>query len=299
MPLGLDLLQHLDDGLVGAAVQRAPQGADAGSGRGVQVRLRRGDHAYGRRRTVLLVVGVEHQHHVERCGDLGRGHVLLVRLGEHHVEEVLGVLEVGARVDEGLVDRRLVRRGGERAYLRDQRRGGHLELLGGVDREVRQVVGLQRVDHRRQDRHRVRGRREAREVATHRLGQSRVLPEQLAEPVALLLGGQLAPDEQLSRLDERAVLGEILDGVAAVAEDALVTVDERDARLARARVAVPVVEGDVPGLRAELADVDGRLVLRAHDHGQFDGRSVGKYELCAVGHVSSSRTPGYTPGGIS
>jgi hypothetical protein len=71
---------------------------------------------------------------------------------------------------------------------------------------------------------------------------------------------------------------EVLDRVAAVAQDALVAVDERDRRLARARVAVAVVERDVAGLRAELADVDGRLVLRTDHHGQFDGLPVGEFE---------------------
>ena len=65
----VDLLQHLDDGLVGATVERAPQGVHAGGDRGEQVGLARSDEANGRRRAVLTVVGVEDQQHVERLGD--------------------------------------------------------------------------------------------------------------------------------------------------------------------------------------------------------------------------------------
>ena len=64
--VGLDRLEHLDHGRVGAAVQRAPERADAGRDRGEQVRLRRADHAHGRGRAVLLVVGVQQQELVER-----------------------------------------------------------------------------------------------------------------------------------------------------------------------------------------------------------------------------------------
>ena len=53
-------------------------------------------------------------------------------------------------------------------------------------------------------------------------------------------------------------LDELLDGDAAVAEDAGVAVDEGDRRLARAGVHEAVVEGDEAGLRAQLRDVDRR-----------------------------------------
>ena len=65
-----DLLEHLQHGLVGAAVQRAPQRVDAAGDRGEQVGLRRADQPHRRRRTVLLVVGVQDEQHVQRPNDL-------------------------------------------------------------------------------------------------------------------------------------------------------------------------------------------------------------------------------------
>ena len=59
--VGLDHLQHLDDCLVGAAVQRSPQRADPRRERGEQIGLAAADQPYGGRAAVLLVVGVQDQ----------------------------------------------------------------------------------------------------------------------------------------------------------------------------------------------------------------------------------------------
>ena len=64
-----------------------------------------------------------------------------------------------------------------------------------------------------------------------------MLADLVAELVELLLGRQLAVDQEVRGLEERRVLavGELLDVVAAVAEDAFVAVDEGDRRLGRRR----------------------------------------------------------------
>ena len=61
-----DAFEHLDDGLVGAAVQRAPQRVDAGGDRREQVGLARTDQAHGAGGAVLLVVGVQDEQLLER-----------------------------------------------------------------------------------------------------------------------------------------------------------------------------------------------------------------------------------------
>ena len=88
----VNVLQHLEHRLVGAAVQRTPQGADAGGGAGEQVRLAGGHHAHRRGRAVLLVIGVQQEDQVQRLHDLGLQLVILVRQREHHVQEVRRVL---------------------------------------------------------------------------------------------------------------------------------------------------------------------------------------------------------------
>src|SRR5438067_4277167 len=83
-----DVLEHLDDFLVGASVQRAPERADACADGGEEVGVRAADDADGARRAVLLVIGVEDEEQVQRP------HCHLVDLvglggnGEHHVQEV-------------------------------------------------------------------------------------------------------------------------------------------------------------------------------------------------------------------
>jgi hypothetical protein len=67
-----------------------------------------------------------------------------------------------------------------------------------------------------------------------------------------------------------ASVGEFLDRVAAIAENARVAVDEGDRALAGAGVRVARVHRDVAGLVAELADVDRALALAPDDDGKLD-----------------------------
>ena len=105
------LLEHLEHRLVGAAVQRAEQGVDAGRDRGEQVGVRRADEAHRRGRAVLLVVGVQDEQQVERLGQRpGRP-----RSGSAGTPKVIRrkfstKLERVVGVEERLADRLLVAR---------------------------------------------------------------------------------------------------------------------------------------------------------------------------------------------
>ena len=70
-----EIEQHLHHLGVRAAVERSLQRRDAGHDRGVHIRERGGRHARRERRRVQLVIGVEHERHVERArGErVGRG----------------------------------------------------------------------------------------------------------------------------------------------------------------------------------------------------------------------------------
>ncbi len=70
--------------------------------------------------------------------------------------------------------------------------------------------------------------REAGEERLEVLVQQRVLADLRIEVLELLGRRELAVDEQVRGLQERRVLGELLDGIAAVAQDTSVPVDERD-----------------------------------------------------------------------
>ena len=81
---------------------------------------------------------------------------------------------------------------------------------------------------------------------------------------------QLAVDEQPGDLEVGGVLRQLLDRIAAVAQDPLVAVDEGDRGLRRRGVDEAVVERREPRLAGELRDVDARGTL-----GGGEDREVG------------------------
>ena len=85
--------------------------------------------------------------------------------------------------------------------------------------------------------------------------------------------GQLAEDEQVGHLEEGALLGELLDRIAPVAQDPGVAVEEGDRAAARGRVH----EGRVVGHEAEVSVID----LDLPEVGRPD-RAVRDRQLVAV-----------------
>jgi len=70
------------------------------------------------------------------------------------------------------------------------------------------------------------------------------------------------------------VLRKLLDRIAAIAEDALLAVDEGDGGRARAGIETSGIERDVAGLLAERLDVDRPLAFGALDRLEFDGLAI-------------------------
>ena len=260
-----DRLQHLDRSLVGAAVQRAPQRVDAGRDRRVEVRVRRPDHAYRRRRAVLLVIGMQDQQLLQRVDDGGGDLVRLRRHREHHSQEVLDQVERVVGVEERLPDRLLVRVRRDRRDLGDQPDDRLLNLFGVVRVFALLVERRHRAHDRRQRRHRVCVLRKAVVEALHVLVQHRVRADLVAELVPFGHRRQLAVDQEPRGLEERRVLlvGERFDVVAAVTEDPGVAVDVGDRRFGGTRVDVAVVERDEAALGPQLGDVDRVLAFGA------------------------------------
>src|ERR671912_2265620 len=96
-----DALEHPENRDVGPAVQWAVEpGAASGDG-GEGVDPRRSHDPYGRGGTVLLVVGVQYEQHVERLLEARVGFVLGFGHLEEHRQEVARVGEVVVRIDVG------------------------------------------------------------------------------------------------------------------------------------------------------------------------------------------------------
>ena len=185
--------------------------------------------------------------------------VHLVGLGrepERHPQEVLDQRQRVVRVQERLADRLLVRVGRDGRQLGQQPDRRQLDLLL-VQRVHRvRVVRGQRVDRAGQHRHRVRVAREPVEEPLEVLVEQRVPLDLGGELLQLIGRRQLAVDQQVADLDERRLLRQLLDRVAAVAQDACVAVDVADRALRRRRVDEATVERGVAGLGQQRTQRD-------------------------------------------
>jgi hypothetical protein len=167
----VDLLEHLQHGVVGAPVQRAEERVDAGRDRREEVGVAGADDPHRGRGAVLLVVGVQHEQHVEHAGG-ERIHVVPGgRHAERHAQEVLHVPQRVVGVERGLADGLLVRVRGDGRHLGQQPDRGDLDLVPVERVEAVLVERRQRADGRGQHRHRVGVAGEAVEEPAHLLVQ--------------------------------------------------------------------------------------------------------------------------------
>ena len=202
------------------------------------------------------MVGVQDEDAVHRA----RQHrVRLVLLGRHrvaHAQEIGGVVEIVLRIDERLADRIFVGHGGERRHLGDHAdRGDHaLMRIGDVGGVV--IEGRQRADRAGHHRHRMRVAAEALEEPAHLLVHHRVARDAIVEVGLLRRRRQFAVEQQVAGLQEIAVLGQLLDRIAAIEQDAFVAVDIGDLGLAARRRGEAGVVGEHAALAVELGDVD-------------------------------------------
>ena len=267
----LDAPEHLEHGLVGAAVQRPVEGADAGRDGRVRVHLRRADAADRAGGAVLLVVGVQDEQHVERPHDARVRRVLRHAGREEHRQEVLRVGELVVRVDVRLARDVAVREGAEGRHLGDE--ADDLEVVALLVRQVLRL-GVERAEHpdaRLQHPHRVGVVAEALHERAYVVVDEGVVRDLVHPRLELRCARQLAVDQQVRHLEEAALLRELLDRVPAVPEYAVVAVEVGDRASTRCRVH----EGRVIGHQAEvrLGDLDLPEVGRP-DGAVLDGQLV-------------------------
>ena len=217
------------------------------------------------------MVGVDHQEQGQGGHGLGRGLIIPVGNREHHVQEIAAVAQVRVRVHERQPERLAVAEGGDGADLADELGHGHGELVHALDFEQFGVVVAQGVDDGRQDGHGLAAGRKAVEMVQKPLVEQFVLREQRAKRRTFFGGRQLAENQQHGHFDKRTALGQLFDGEAAVAQDALFAVDEGDGRLAGAGVGVAGIKGQKPHVLFQGGDVDAHLAFRPDGDGQFHG----------------------------
>ncbi len=122
-------------------MQRAIKRIDSRGDRREDVRLGRSDEANGRRRRVLLVVGVEDQQSFECLAHHGVHHVRLGHGAEVEPQEVVDKAQAVVRVEECVPEALFVRVGGDHGQLGKKADGREFDLLRVARAECVLVVG--------------------------------------------------------------------------------------------------------------------------------------------------------------
>ena len=223
------------------------------------------------------MIRVQNQQQVE-C--LSRQRVDVIRLARHgveHVQQIAAVVEIVARVDERLTQGALIGGSRDRRQLGDDAMGKNLTMTRIID--VHRVVVERR--HRGDDRadhgHRMRVVMKAVVHAQQRLVDHRVPLDVHAEFGQLLGVRQLTVQQEIGYFDERAMGGQLLDGITAVHQYAGIAVDVGDLALGARRRHEARIEGEDPVILVEGGDVDHIRTDRACTHGQvgfLTGRDV-------------------------
>ena len=180
------------------------------------------------------MVSMENENAIHRARKHRADHVVLGRHRIDHVQEILGVGQLVARIHEGLSDRVLVGHRRNRRHLGDEpvRRDHALARIRDVGAVM--IEGRQCADDADHDRHGVGIAPEAAIEVHELLVHHRVIGDVVHEALLLRLVRQFPEQQQVRDLREIAVFGQILDAVAAMQQDAFVAVDEGDLRLAAA-----------------------------------------------------------------
>ena len=251
-----DLAQHVERRLVGATMCRSPQASDAGRDAGERIGTRRTGKAHRRGRRVLLMVGMQDEDALHRARQHGIDLVFLARHGEAHVQEVGGEAEIVLGVNEWLADMILVGHRSDRRHLGDQPdRGDHtLVGIGDIGRVV--IEGRQRADDAAHHRHRVRVAAEAAEELRHLLVHHRMTGHAIVEILLLRLGRQFAVKQQVADFQKIAVLGQLVDRITAMEQDAGIAVDIGDGGFAARGGGEAGIIGEGAGILVKGTDVD-------------------------------------------
>ncbi len=235
-------------------MQRAVQRGDPGRDGRERVDLGRAHAAHGARRAVLLVVGVQDEEDLERALQ-HRVRLVPAADREGHVDEVADVVELVAREHVREPARMAEGEGGDRRHLGDQAHSLQAAVLGIRDVLGVGVEGRERTDRAQQHPHRVRVVAEPLEELRHVRVHVGVQAHLVLPRLELGRRRQLSLEQEVRGLEEARLLRDLLDRVAAVAQDAGIAVDVRDRAAAVRRVEECRVVGEQPAVAIGGADL--------------------------------------------
>ena len=262
-----DFVQHVEAGLIGAAMARAPQTSHA-SGNGREwVRARRAGEADGRGGRVLLVIGMQDEEAVHCFRNLRIDLVVFSRDREAHAEEVLGIGQLVARIDEFLAHIVLQDAGAERWHLGDQTDRGEAAFFRVFAVHGAGIEGRHCADRAGQHGHRMAVTAEAFEEAVHLGVEQGVLLDLVIEGGEVGFGGQLAVQDQVADFREGCLRSQLANRIAAVQQDTFFPINERDLAFTARRGGEARVKGELAGLRVEFAHIHDVRPMRAGQDG--------------------------------
>ena len=174
------------------------------------------------------MVGVQDEDAVQRTLEHGVDLVLFAGVGKHHVQKVTRVTQAVLRVHVGLAYGVFVGHGDQRRHLGDQTDGRDFAVFRVVDVSAVMVEGRQGADQAGHDGHRVRITAKATQEKLHLLMDHGVVGHKAGEVFFLDRVGQVAVEQQMAGFHEVAVGGQLLNGVTAVHQLALVAINVGD-----------------------------------------------------------------------
>ena len=266
----LNLLEHVDHGLVGAAMGLAPEGADAGGDAGEGIAFGAGGQAHRRGRGVLLMIGVQDEQQVQGPYRHRIRMIFLAGPRKHHGHQVFDVTAAAVRIYEGQTRCVAVTLGRQGGHLGNDAARREQAVLGIADIGGVVVVGGDGPEHAGHDGHGmgivavagIEARQVLMGVAVQGDGP---FPFIHLPPI-----GQFAMDQQVAGLQVGAVLRQLLDGIAPVHEHALFPVQVGDRAAAACRGGEARIIGEHTQLAIQLAGVDDRSPVYALFHRTLD-----------------------------
>ncbi len=200
--------------------------------------------------------------------------VILARRGEGHVQEIAGIAEIVAWIDEGLAQGILESPGGDGRHLGDQPVRGDHPVFRVIEVQVIVVEGGERADGGAHHCHRMRVAAEAAEENLHLLLEHGVVGNRILELLQFLGVRKISLEQKIGDLEEMRLLGKLLDGIASVLQNALVTVDIGDLGRAASRRPVTRIVGEHAGIGIKFTDIDDIRANAARQDRVFPSPSV-------------------------
>lgn len=215
------------------------------------------------------MVGVQDQDAIHGAFQYRVHHVLFARGGEHHVQEVAGIGQIVARINERLAQGVFVAHRGYGRHFGQQTERGDFTVTLVVDVQRIVVERRQRAGHAAQHRHRVRVATEATEQMGDLVVDHGVTGNGRFEGLELFRRRGLAVQQDVAHFQVGRFFRQLFDREAAVQQHAFVAVDEGNLGFARSG-------GGKAGIKCEItfgtqsADIEDIRAQCRCQYAQFD-----------------------------